>query len=141
MGTLGRDPMHHNTMSRSNINALLADERSHPDRDEDIGDFDADQAGDVDVLPGFHRLAEQRRAASIRRADDFAHGRKQTHTVDAVENAGVGLGEPHPSGCGNQPTPATPISVPSGSLKWPTMSPFGDVAGPITRVPPRLSAR
>src|ERR1700733_10654310 len=37
--------------------------------------------------------------------------------------------------------PATPIRVPSGSLKWPTTSPFGDVTGPMTRVPPRSSAR
>ena len=37
--------------------------------------------------------------------------------------------------------PATPIRVPSGSLKWPTTSPLGDVTGPMTRVPPRSSAR
>ena len=42
---------------------------------------------------------------------------------------------------GPHATPATPIRVPSGSVKWPTTRPFGDVAGPITRVPPRLSAR
>ena len=38
-------------------------------------------------------------------------------------------------------TPATPIKVPSGSLKCPTTRPFGDVAGPMTRDPPSSSAR
>jgi hypothetical protein len=35
---------------------------------------------------------------------------------------------------------ATPIRLPSGSVKWPTTSPVGACSGPILRVPPRLSA-
>ena len=37
--------------------------------------------------------------------------------------------------------PATPIRLPSGSVKCPTTSPDGARSGPITRLPPSRSAR
>jgi NAD(P)-dependent dehydrogenase (short-subunit alcohol dehydrogenase family) len=40
----------------------------------------------------------------------------------------------------DQPTPATPTRLPSGSVKWPTTRPDGARSGPIRRFPPRLSA-
>jgi hypothetical protein len=41
----------------------------------------------------------------------------------------------------NQTVPATPIRLPSGSVKWPTRrSVPGARSGPIWRLPPRLSA-
>ncbi len=47
----------------------------------------------------------------------------------------------HASGaCGGYAVPATPTTLPSGSVKWPTTRPVGARSGPIRRVPPRLSA-
>jgi len=37
--------------------------------------------------------------------------------------------------------PATPMRLPSGSVKCPTTSPDGARSGPITRLPPSRSAR
>ena len=41
---------------------------------------------------------------------------------------------------GGYAVPATPIRLPSGSVKWPTTRPVGARSGPIRRFPPRLSA-
>jgi hypothetical protein len=38
-------------------------------------------------------------------------------------------------------TPATPMRAPSKSVKCPTTNPFGEVARPMTRVPPSSTAR
>ena len=39
------------------------------------------------MLPGFHRLAVERRTGSVRRVDDLTHARKLPHNGLAVEDA------------------------------------------------------
>jgi hypothetical protein len=60
------------------------------------------------------------------RVCEFArHNRRMAAYGDAVEDYGVA---------------ARPIRLPSGSVKWPTVSPVGARSGPNVRVPPRRSA-
>jgi hypothetical protein len=76
--------------------------------------------------------ASSSKATTALTMDDYARSSAGQRLLDAALVPRVHTG--------GYAVPATPIRLPSGSVKWPTTRPVGARSGPIRRLPPRLSA-